>query len=118
MSKLCLPFLGLAMFLFASPGNVTADDKHNAAYEACAKACNDCQRACDQCTTHCATLVAEGKKDHLTTLKECQDCATCCSAAAQIVARGGPCCVMMCECCAKTCATVRRPARSSPTTST
>ena len=63
MSKLRLPFLGLAMFLFASPGEVAAADKHASAYDACAKACNDCQRACDHCTTHCATLVAEGKKE-------------------------------------------------------
>ena len=34
----------------------------------CAKACSDCQRACDSCATHCAHLVAEGKKEHLTTL--------------------------------------------------
>jgi hypothetical protein len=94
MSKLCLPFLGLVMFLFASPGNVTADDKHNSAYEAC---------ACDHCATHCATLTAEGKKEHLTTLKECQDCATCCSACAQVCARGGPQTALMTECCAKCC---------------
>ena len=48
MSKLCLPFLGLTMFVFAvSPGTATADDKHAASFEACAKACNECQRVCD-----------------------------------------------------------------------
>ena len=103
MSKLCMPFLGLAMFLFATSSGSAADDKHHAAYEACAKACNECQRVCDACSTHCATLVAEGKKDHLTTLKECQDCATYCSAAAQIVARGGPHSALICESCAKAC---------------
>lgn len=105
MSKLCLPFLGLAMFLFAGPGNVAvaADDKHDAAFQACAKACNDCQRVCDACATHCATLLAEGKKEHLTTLKECQDCATCCSACAQVCARGGPQAALMADCCAKCC---------------
>ena len=103
MSKLCLPFLGLAMFLFAGTGNVAVAAEHDAAYQACAKACNDCQRACDACTTHCAKLVADGKKEHLTTLKECQDCATCCSACAQVCARGGPQTALMSECCAKCC---------------
>jgi hypothetical protein len=103
MSKLCVPFLGIAMSLFAFNPGFAADEKHHASNEACAKACNDCQRACDMCTTHCATLIAEGKKEHLTTLKECQDCATCCTAAAQIVSRGGPHSVLMCECCAKSC---------------
>ena len=115
MSKLCLPFLGLAMFLFASPAKVAAEDNpHHAALEACAKACNDCQRACDHCTTHCATLVAEGKKEHLTTLKECQDCATCCSACAQVCARGGPQVGLMADCCAKCCDQCARACEKFP----
>ncbi len=109
MSKLCLPVLGLALFLFVNPGmvaaadKVAAEDKNSVAYEACAKACNDCQRVCDTCVTYCATATAEGKKEHLTTLKECQDCATCCSACAQVCARGGPHAALMSECCAKCC---------------
>ena len=103
MSKLCLPFLGLAMFLFAGPGNVAVAAEHDTAYQACAKACNDCQRACDACTTYCATAVAEGKKEHLTTLKECQDCATCCTACASVCARSGPQSALMSDCCAKCC---------------
>ena len=103
MSNLYLPFLGLALSLFAFSPGFAAEDKHHAAYEACAKACSDCQRACDMCTTHCATMVADGKKEHLVTLKECQDCATCCSACAQICARSGPQTALMCECCAKCC---------------
>lgn len=104
MSNLCLPLLGLAMFVFAaSPGAVAAADKHAASYEACAKVCNECQRVCDTCVTYCATAMAEGKKEHLTTLKECQDCATCCSACAQVCARGGPSAALMSECCAKCC---------------
>ena len=102
MSKLCLPFVGLAVSLFAFTPTF-ADEKHATANEACAKACNECQRVCDTCVTHCATLTAEGKKDHLAALKECQDCATCCTAAAQIVARGGPHSVLICECCTKVC---------------
>jgi hypothetical protein len=77
--------------------------EHSEMMQACAKACSDCQRSCDLCVTHCAHLLAEGKKDHLTTLMTCQDCATVCSAAAQIVARGGPYSVLICECCAKSC---------------
>jgi hypothetical protein len=71
--------------------------------QACAKACSDCQRACDTCTTYCAHLMAEGKKEYLTTLMSCQDCAAVCAAAAQIVSRGGPHSVLICECCAKAC---------------
>jgi hypothetical protein len=104
MRKVYLPLLGFAMSLFASNIGFAADETgHRAANEACAKVCNDCQRACDSCATHCASLIAEGKKEHLMTLKECQDCATCCNAAAQIVSRGGPHSVLMCECCAKSC---------------
>ena len=77
--------------------------EHSKAMQACAKACSDCQRACDTCATHCAHMLHEGKKDHLKAMTNCQDCATCCAAAAQIVARGGPHSVLMCECCAKSC---------------
>jgi hypothetical protein len=55
------------------------------------------------CATHCAHRLHEGRKEHLTTLMTCQDCATVCSAAAQIVARGGPHSGPICECCAKVC---------------
>jgi len=79
--------------------------EHSEMMQACAKACSDCQRACDLCGTHCAHLLTEGKKEHLATLRSCQDCATVCTAAAQIVARGGPVSVLICECCAKACDT-------------
>ena len=52
-------------------------------------------------------MLHEGKKEHLTTLATCRDCATVCSAAAQIVARGGPFAGLICESCAK-------PAASAP----
>src|SRR5262245_24744154 len=81
-----------------------ADDKHAHAFDACAKACGDCQRACDSCATHCARLVAEGKKEHFKTLQTCQDCATHCSAAAGIVARMGPFADLICKACAEACA--------------
>ena len=77
---------------------------------ACAKACSDCQRVCDSCSIHCAHMLHEGKKAHFATLTSCQDCATVCAAASQIVARGGPysneickACVDVCAKCAKEC---------------
>ncbi len=72
-------------------------------FEKCAKACNDCQRICDGCAHHCTHLVASGKKEHVKTLRSCQDCATVCAAAAQIVARGGPFSDAICKACAEAC---------------
>lgn len=84
--------------------------EHYVMQQACAKACSDCQRTCDLCVTHCSHLLADSKKEHLTTLATCQDCATVCTAAAQIMARGGPfsttictACVEACSFCAKEC---------------
>ena len=77
--------------------------EHNAMMQSCAKACSDCQRACDSCATHCAHLLTEGKKEHLKSLANCQDCATVCAAPAQIVSRGGPHSVLICESCVKSC---------------
>lgn len=69
----------------------------------CAKACSDCQRECESCAAHCAHQVADGKKDHLTTLQTCHDCAIICGAAAAIVAAGGPFRNIICQSCAKAC---------------
>ncbi|MDB5389813.1 MAG: hypothetical protein JWM11_5459 [Planctomycetaceae bacterium] len=76
---------------------------HNVLMQSCARACSDCQRACDMCSSHCATMLQDGKKEHFTTLMTCRDCATVCSAAAQIVARGGPFSKSICIACADTC---------------
>lgn len=103
MKTLCLPTLTLAITAFVLNVGLGADDKHAGALEECAKACNDCQRICDMCATHCAKLIADGKKDHLTTLQTCQDCATVCSAAAGIVARKGPFSDTICSACAEAC---------------
>lgn len=78
--------------------------EHHEMREACAKACSDCQRSCDSCATHCAHLLAGGKKEHVSTLMTCRDCAIICSAAAQIVAGGGPFSALICESCATACA--------------
>jgi hypothetical protein len=49
-------------------------------------------------------MVAQGKKEHQTTLRTCLDCATHCSAAAQITARRGPFSDLICKACAEACA--------------
>lgn len=77
--------------------------EHYEMLQACAKACADCQRACDACATHCARHLADGHKEHLATLMSCRDCATFCSAAAEIVSRGGPFAGLICESCTKAC---------------
>lgn len=74
-----------------------------AAHEKCATACSDCQRACDMCVMHCGSMLAEGKKEHLATLRTCQDCATVCAAAACVVARHGPFSDTICTSCAEAC---------------
>ena len=106
---LALAIVGLVAF--AQPGQTQEKkDEHSKAMQACAKACSDCQRVCDSTATHCARLLAEGKKEHLKALRHTQDCATCCAATAQVCARGGPqsvpfleCCVKSCDLCAKAC---------------
>jgi len=99
--------LTISMFGFAQQGRTAdkvAHTEHSEAMQACAKACSDCQRACDTCATHCAHMLAEGKKEHLTTLATCLDCSTICAAASQVVARGGPFSNTVCTACADCCA--------------
>ena len=50
-----------------------AEMKVDQKLQECAKACSDCQRACDLCATHCANLLADGKKEHLSCLMHCRD---------------------------------------------
>jgi hypothetical protein len=101
-----------------APGDTKADlEKHKMHGEhmlACAKACSDCQRECDTCAAHCAHKIAEGKKEHLTTLKTCQDCADFCVAASQIVARGGPFAMLICAPCAEACAACGKECEKFP----
>jgi Domain of Unknown Function (DUF326) len=102
---LALAILGVVVFA----QNAQTQDKkmdhseHNAMMQACAKACSDCQQMCNSCTTHCTHMLLQGKKEHLTSLRTCQDCATICSSAAQIVARGGPFSNTICTACAEAC---------------
>jgi hypothetical protein len=78
-------------------------DKHGSAFMDCAKARGICAGMCDACSAHCARMLAEGKKDHLGTLRTCQDCATICGAAACVTARGGPFSDTICTACAEAC---------------
>ena len=109
MSGYCLAALVISvgsMVAFAQPGTQVkkaAHLEHDEAIQSCAAACSDCQRACDSCATHCTHLLSEGKKEHLATVMSCQDCASVCAAAAQIVSRGGPYSSLICESCAKIC---------------
>jgi len=80
-----------------------AEMKVDPKLQECAKACSDCQRVCDLCATHCANLLADGKKEHLSCLMHCRDCATCCAACSQVCASGGPLSAVMADCCAKCC---------------
>lgn len=110
----------LAIFgvvMFAQQGNTDekAEHKeHGGAMRACAKACSDCQRECDSCATHCAHQLHEGKKEHLTTLMTCQDCANFCGTAAQIVSRGGPFARLVCEGCAEACSRCGKACENFP----
>lgn len=56
----------------------------------CAEACDNCARHCELCAAHCARMIADGKKEHLETLRLCQDCAAFCQATSRITAKDGP----------------------------
>jgi hypothetical protein len=105
LSAFVSAILGVLAFAQVGKTQVKANhQEHSVAMQACAKACSDCQRQCDTCATHCAHQLSEGKKEHLTTLMTCQDCADFCAAASQIVSRGGPFAGLICGSCADACA--------------
>jgi hypothetical protein len=72
-------------------------------FRVCAKAAADCARHCDLCAAHCAKLVADGKKEHLATLRLCLDCAAFCQAASSITAKDGPMTDLITISCADAC---------------
>lgn len=69
----------------------------------CAKECGDCARLCNLAAAHCETMIAEGKKEHLPTLRLSQDCAAICSTAATVVAKNGPLSDLIVTACADAC---------------
>jgi hypothetical protein len=71
--------------------------------EACLKECARCARECESCLTHCTELVAAGKKEHVQTLRTCNDCGDLCALAAKLIARDGAFMNVMCTACAKAC---------------
>jgi hypothetical protein len=95
--------IGLASLPFAAGQPDGSRVAHAAEFTDCAKACGQCALACDQCADHCGAMLAEGKKDHLTTLRTCQDCASVCGSAACITAKGGPFSDLICKACADAC---------------
>jgi len=125
MTRSALLVIAALMLSLAGPGarqSIPAQDgkkpsetpHHKHGNDRCAKACNDCQRICDACSHHCVHQVANGKKDHMKTLHTCQDCAEICSAAARIVARGGPFADLICQSCAEACARCGKACEAFP----
>jgi hypothetical protein len=71
--------------------------------EQCMKECARCARECESCLTHCTFLIAEGKKEHVHTLRTCNDCGDMCAMAGKLIARDGPFMNAMCDACTKAC---------------
>jgi hypothetical protein len=86
-----------------------ADDKKadphrgHAEMEACMKECARCAKECEMCLDHCTHLVADGKKEHVRTLRTCNDCGDMCAMAGKLIARNGAFMNPMCDACAKAC---------------
>jgi hypothetical protein len=109
MRKLLAAVLFASAALAASVGMIVSTaaqekhDAHSAHFVACAKECHDCGLMCDTCATHCAHMIADGHKEHMTTLQTCQDCSSICASAANVTARGGPFSDLICTACAEAC---------------
>src|SRR4051794_29579455 len=100
--------LGVAIILLAGFGGSLARGQDRAPGQAqhhgpnveCARACAACTFQCESCFTHCVRMVAEGKKEHVRTLRLCNDCGAICALAGKVVSRQGPLQVTICESCA------------------
>jgi hypothetical protein len=75
------------------------DDLH----DRCAKNCADTMNACNKGFHHCYRQVAEGKKEHASTMHLCVDCADICGTAAALVARMSPLMLHTCKAAADCC---------------
>jgi hypothetical protein len=71
--------------------------------EACARACAHCAKECESCLNHCTQMLADGKKEHLATVRSCNDCGDICAMAGKLIARDGAFANLMCVACAKAC---------------
>jgi hypothetical protein len=82
----------------------TAPRHHaTAEMEACMKECARCARECESCLNHCLELIADGKKEHVRTLRTCNDCGDMCAMAGKLIARDDAFMNLMCDACAKAC---------------
>jgi hypothetical protein len=79
------------------------EDHHDEVHESCLKNCLACKRECDEAFHHCATAVAEGKKEYAKALHLVADCAAFCDLAATLMARRSSLMIHACEACAAAC---------------
>jgi len=103
----CLAVLGATAAGLAAVTTGTARAQHagglDKVHQECLDACSDCAKICDITFHHCATLVAEGKKDHAHSMHMAADCAEFCRLSATMVARHSPLMVHSCQACAEAC---------------
>lgn len=107
--------LAIAAILIAAVGIVAAfaqnpakEGKEHAAMKmdgssALAKIADECALACDGCASHCMEMLAQGRKEHLESVKTCLDCATICGAMARVAGRSGPFTSILATACAEVC---------------
>src|SRR6516165_291602 len=95
--------VGLTIGLGAERLAAADHPRHHATaeMEKCLKECARCAKECESCLTHCVYLVADGKKEHVRTLRTCNDCGDMCAMAGKFVARDGPFMNQMCDACAR-----------------
>ena len=94
----------VAFALLAVSGSVfSADSPHADHLKKCALTCADCAVTCNACFDHCATLVADGKKEHAKCMRLCVDCAECCQMCSTLCARQSALSAHALLCCAKCC---------------
>ncbi len=95
--------LGLSIAARADDRPAAPHVHRSPAMQKCIEACLACTNQCATCFVHCTNLVAEGKKEHVSTLKTCVDCGDVCAVAAKIMARDGALVGPVCEGCALAC---------------
>ncbi len=101
---LCAAF-GLVAAFAQQPGHEGKEHAgmHHMQGSALAKAAGECALACDTCAAHCTEMLAQGKKEHLDSVKTCLDCASICAATACVAGRNGPFTSVIAEACAEAC---------------
>ena len=109
---------GLAVFssdeLLASEHSHSHAEGHSGPFEQCAAAAAKCANHCNSCFDHCVRLVAEGKQDHVKTMRLCSDCSTICSTTAALSSRRGPLAKLTWDMCAEACETCAEACEAFP----